>query len=141
MGKDSNLHIAELSEPAGKMALKYVDSEVPQNCNTQEVREIFPTCTDYPPFIFTGSGKSEEDIRKPALAEEFKERPEGKRCRIDACPPVGSSGAKLHKVALPLKSNLFSLFRRQTGSSHSFSIKNSGGIQIQKRKRKKLFIH
>ena len=89
VGKDSNLHIAELSAPAGTLALKYVDAEVPQNCNKQEVGEIFPTCTDYP-FIFTGSGKSEEEseeaIRKPALAEEFKERPEEKRCRIDVCP-------------------------------------------------------
>ena len=46
VGKDSNLHIAELSAPAGTLALKYVDAEVPQNCNKQEVREIFPTCTD-----------------------------------------------------------------------------------------------
>ena len=49
-------------------------------CNKQEIGEIFPACTDYP-FFFTGSGKreeeSEEAIRKPALAEEFKERPEG----------------------------------------------------------------
>ena len=29
--------------------------------------------------------------RKTALAEEFKERPEGKRCRIDVCPQVGTS--------------------------------------------------
>ena len=62
------------------MALEYDDSEVSQNCNTQEVRELFPTCTDYPPFIFTGSGKSEEeseeDYRKPALAEELKKSPE-----------------------------------------------------------------
>ena len=67
-----------MSAQAGTLALKYVDTEVPQNCNKQEVREIFPTFTDYP-FIFTGSGKSEEEseeaIRKPALAEEFKERP------------------------------------------------------------------
>ena len=72
-------------------ALEYNDSEVSQNCNTQEVRELFPTCTDYPPFIFTGSGKSEEeseeDNRKPALAEELKRSPERKRCRKDACPP------------------------------------------------------
>ena len=75
VGKDSNLHIAELSAPAGTLALKYVDTEVPQNCNKQEVREIFPTCTDYP-FIFSGIGKSEEEseeaIKKPSLAEEFK---------------------------------------------------------------------
>ena len=44
VGKDSNLHIAELSEPAGILALEYNDSEVSQNCNTQEVRELFPTC-------------------------------------------------------------------------------------------------
>ena len=64
-----------------------------QNCNKQEIGEIFPACTDYP-FIFTGSGKSEEEseeaIRKPALAEEFKERPEGKRCKIDVCPSLGN---------------------------------------------------
>ena len=72
MGKNLNLHIAELSALAGTLALKYVDEEEPQYCNKQEVGEIFPTCTDYP-FIFTGSGKSEKEseeaIRKPALAE------------------------------------------------------------------------
>ena len=56
VGKDLNLHIADLSAPAGTLALKYVDAEVSQNCNKQEIGEIFPACTDYP-FIFTGSGK------------------------------------------------------------------------------------
>ena len=36
VGKDSNLHIAELSAPASTLALKYVDAEVPQNCNKQD---------------------------------------------------------------------------------------------------------
>ena len=72
-----------MSAPVGTLALKYVDTEVPQNCNKQE---IVLACTDYP-FIFKVSGKTEEEseeaIRKITLAEEFKERPEGKRCRID----------------------------------------------------------
>ena len=35
VGKNLNLHIAELSAPAGTLALKYVDAEVSQNCNKQ----------------------------------------------------------------------------------------------------------
>ena len=110
-------------------------------------RQTQPLISDYPTFIFTGSGKSEEeseeDNRKPALAEELKKSPERKRCRKDACPPVGSSGAELHKLALPLPTNLFSLFWRQTGSSHSPSpsFQNSGGTKTQKEKRKKKVIH
>ena len=64
VGKDSNLHIAELSWPAGKLALKYVDSEVPQNCNTQELREIFPTCTDYPHLFLQVQDKVRKKVRK-----------------------------------------------------------------------------
>ena len=56
---------------------------------------------------------------------------------------MGSSGAKLHTLALPLPTNLFSLFRRQTGSSRSPSpsFQNSGGMKTQKEKRKKKVIH
>ena len=58
---------------------------------------------------------------------------------------MGSTGAKLHKLALPLPTNLFSFFRRQTGSSHSPSpsFQNSGGTETQKerKKRKKKVIH
>ena len=145
MGKDSNLHIAESSEPADILALDYNDPEVSLNCNnTQEVRELFPPCTDYPlpPFVFTGSGKSEEESEEE-LAEESKKSPVRKRSRKDVCPPVGTSGAKLHTLVLPLPINLFSLFRRPTGGSQpsSPSFQNSGGKKSQKETRKKKIIH
>ena len=67
VGKDSNLHSADLSVLAAPLALEYVDTEVPQNCNKQE---IVLACTDYP-LIFKASGKSEKEseeaIRKKLL--------------------------------------------------------------------------
>ena len=79
---------------------------------------------------FTGSGKSEEEseeeCKKPALAEELKKSPVRKRCRKDACPPVGSSGAELHNLALPLPTNLFSLFVRFLYKTPQLYFKNRG---------------
>ena len=136
VGKDSNLHSADSSAPAAPLALEYVDTEVPQNCNKQE---IVLACTDYP-FIFKASGKSEEEseeaIRKNTLAEEFKERPEVKRCKMDVSPTVGTFGTLLCNLTLPLPTNIFSMFRVQSGSSHSISIlgENQRGKKGQRRK-------
>ena len=68
VGKDLNLHIANFYAPAAPLALEYVVTEVPQKCNKQEVREIFPTCTDYPP------------------------------CRIDVCPRSGNIRRGIAKI-------------------------------------------
>ena len=54
------------------MNLHIAVTEVPQNCNKQE---IILACTDYP-FIFKASGRSEEEseeaTRKNTLAEDLR---------------------------------------------------------------------
>ena len=54
VGKDSNRLIEDLYSLASTLALKYVDTEVPQNCNKQEI--VLACTTDYP-FIFKASGR------------------------------------------------------------------------------------
>ena len=112
--------------------LKYVDIEVPQNCNKQKT---VLDCTEYT-FIFKASGKSEEAIRKNTLAEEFRERPEVKRCKIDVSPTVGTSSVVLCNLTLPLPTNILSMYRVQSGSSHFVSI-SVGEPKREKRTKKK----
>ena len=114
----------------------YVVTEVPQNCNKQE---IILACTDYP-FIFKASGNSEEEseeaIRKNTLAEDFKERPEGKRCKIDVSPTVRTSGTVLcNLIPKSLPTNIFSMFKLQSGFGLSIPI--SGGRPKRKKRTKK----
>ena len=55
-GKDLNMHIAILSEPAKSLAIEYAVAEVSSNCNNKEVNLA---CSDYP-FIFKAVWKEEE---------------------------------------------------------------------------------
>ena len=119
VGKDLNLHIANLSMPAATLALEYAVTEVPQNCDKQEV---ILACTDYP-FIFR------LQVTVSTLAEDFKKRPEGKRCKIDVTPTVGTSGAMLYNLtSKSLPTNIFSMFRVQ------FLGENQRGKKEQRRK-------
>ena len=61
VGKYLNMHSADLSAPAGPLALKYVDTEVQQNCNKQEIVLV---CTTEYPFVFKVAGKSEEEYEE-----------------------------------------------------------------------------
>ena len=138
VGKDSNLHIAESSEPADILALDYNDPEVSLNCNnTQEVRELFPPCTDYPlpPFVFTGSGKSEEESeeekKRRKKLKQIKEimwkrnRTEGENMRNDEITELYHPEGKLEEIE-----NLV----RKLEKEKSERIKKKENLEMKERK-------
>ena len=83
----------------------------------------------YYPFIFKALGKEQEtrkeEVRKSTIAEEIKNSPKGKQCKIISQPDVSSTGYNTNVVLnslLPksLTINNFSIFKWILGKATPF---------------------